>query len=294
MKRVLVILTVLLVVGAVLALVSMNSLVAAAIERAGSAALGVETEVDDVDVGLIGAEARLHGLTIANPEGFGETDFLALESAVFDLAAPTLLEDVIRIPLLEFEGTTLRLVQRGSASNIATFLAQLEGDGGETPSGDETPEDGSGGKRFLVERIVLRQVAVDVELDLLGDGTKSTTASLVIPEVLVQDVGNAETGAPLEDVVEEVVKALLSATLSADGGSILDGTLRKQLEEGLDGLETRGREAVEGAIEGAKDKVEGVLDDVNESLDGVLDDATEGLGEKAGDLLKGIGGRKDG
>ena len=67
MKRILLIALVLFVLGTVALLTSMNSIVAAAVEKAGTAALGVETTLDDADLGLMTAEARLTDLRIANP-----------------------------------------------------------------------------------------------------------------------------------------------------------------------------------------------------------------------------------
>ena len=137
---------------------------------------------------------------------------------------------------------------------------------------------------------MLEEITVEVAVDLLGEGTSGTTASLVIPRVEVADVGTAEEGAPLREVIGEVVKALLSATLEADGGSILDGTLRKQLEDGLGDLERRGRDALEGGLEQVRDQIDETLGGVDETIDGVLDDAKKGLEEQAGKILEGLGG----
>ena len=288
MKRLFITLIVLLALGTFAFLFSLNSIVAAAVETAGTRALGVETSLDQAQVGLVGANAQLKGLAIANPEGFGDGDFLSLGRVAFDLSVPSLFEEVITIPLIELEGTRLSVIQSGSASNVATILSTINANGKETDQGAESQDD-SASKRFLIERIVLKEIEVQVQLDLLGDGSNPTAATLVIPEVLVEDIGSEGDGAPLSEVIGQVVEALLAATLDADGGNILDGTLRKTIEDGLGGLEDKGREAVERA----REELEGTLGDIDESIDGAVDDTREKLERAAGDFLGGLGGKKD-
>lgn len=58
---------VLLLLGAVIAFLFIDSIAKQAIERGGFYALGVETELDSTDIGLFSGQFRLDVLHVANP-----------------------------------------------------------------------------------------------------------------------------------------------------------------------------------------------------------------------------------
>lgn len=282
MKRFLVVLLLLVVAAAVLVRFGLNGLVEHAVEAAGSSALGVKTELQSARIGVLSTDALLQGLKIENPEGFGPGPFLSLGKASFALSAPSLLGDVIKIPLVEFDDVALSLQQvreRSNAKMILDNLTRSEGGSGEKGGGGGGggSKAGGGGKRFLIERIVLRNVNVNAQVDLLGNGKASST-NLLLHEVDVRDVGTGGEGAPLSDVLAEIVKGLLSATVDADRSNILNGSLHTSLEEGLKGLRSQAKVELE--------------DKVQKSLGGVLDGQSKEVQEGANSLLEGLGGKK--
>ena len=77
--RVLLVLVLVVVIVAAGGLFYLDRVVGASIERGGSYALGVDTELRSVRLGLLSGEFSLSGLTVANPPGFETPHFFRLE-----------------------------------------------------------------------------------------------------------------------------------------------------------------------------------------------------------------------
>ena len=52
------------------------------IEKGSTYALGVDTTVDSVDIGILAGRSELSGLTVSNPKGFQTSHFLSLGNGV--------------------------------------------------------------------------------------------------------------------------------------------------------------------------------------------------------------------
>ncbi len=79
-----------------------------AIERGGTAALGLETRVDSVRLRLLSTEMNLSGLTVANPESFEAPHFLKLGHGKVEVGISELRGDPIVISLVELSNQPLR------------------------------------------------------------------------------------------------------------------------------------------------------------------------------------------
>jgi hypothetical protein len=242
-----------------------------AVERAGTHALGVETRLGELDLGILSGELDLGELSVANPPGFDKPHFLTLSSGRFEVSLGTLTSSRVEAPLLELSGLELSLEKREGRTNYGAILEHLEG---VTGGGAETkePEEG-GGKSFLLHEVVLRDVSAHV--DLLPAGGELTVVDVTLPELRLHGIG--EGGAPLSAIVGEIVQALLAAVVEAGAGRIPDAILadlRSELAElGLDAQELE--ELIEGlgspgALEGASKKVEEAVKDAGGVLDKVL------------------------
>ena len=242
----------------------LDSAVRAAVEKGGTRALGVPTHLADASLSPFDGELTLGGLEIENPPGFEARPFLALARAHTSVDLASLQSDVIRVETIELEQVELFLQRREGRSNYRVILDHLGGDG--EPPADEPA--GEEGPRVRVDRLVIRDV--HAEFDLLPIGGELTRASVTIPELVLEDLGNAEGGASVAEITARVVKALLQASLQA-GGEVLSPELLVDLKDGLAGLGVR-----------ALDLGEGVLGQVEQALGEV--------GGKAGEALKDLQG----
>ncbi len=269
--RILLAVLALVVIGVVVALLFIDSIAARAIEKSGTYALGVPTEVDSADIGLFSGEYGLDGLRVANPPGFARPDFLTLGRARLEVSLASLASDRVTVPLIALEEISLDLERTKQGTNYGAILENLERfESGEAPE----PEGEAGPKTFLIERIVLRQVRADV--DLIPIGGEATRVALTIPEIVVEDLDS--DGMTAAEICALVVKTLLQAAIEA-GGGILPEDLLRDLRGRLDELEAVASEKV-------VEEVTGALEDVGKQLGGKAEEALDKAGKKLEDVFK--------
>jgi hypothetical protein len=252
----------------------------AAVERAGTQALGVETRLASLDLGILSGKLGLEELSVANPAGFGTPHFLTLGEGRLEVSLGTLTSNRIEVPLLELSGLELSLEKRTGRTNYGAILDHLQRMSSAGADAKEPAEKGTG-KSFLLREVVLRDVHAHV--DLLPEGGELTVVDVSLPELRLHDIG--EGGAPLASIVGEIVQALLAAVVEAGAGRIPDAVLG-ELEAGLAQISQGARELGERAGQ--------VLEDIGApgALEGVSG-AVEGAVKEAGGLLDKVLGGKD-
>ncbi|MEW6070983.1 MAG: hypothetical protein AB1726_00120 [Planctomycetota bacterium] len=268
-------------------LLRVDSLVRVAVERGGTYALGVETRLDEADVRVFAGEVSLAGLTVANPPGFQQENFLAMGSAAGAADLTSLSADTVEVPLLELTGLVLDVERGPGGTNygiILDHLQRFESGAGEAKGEGEEEGPAAPGKKLLVGRISLRDISVTV--NLLPAGGELTRQTLTLPPIELRDVGTAEGGASLADVVSRIVTALLEATVQA-GQGLVPADLLQDLSGELAGLES----AAGAALEGAKEQAEKLGEEVRSEVEEKLDGATKEVEKRLEGLL---GGKKGG
>jgi hypothetical protein len=264
--RALAVIVVLLLVAVVVAVLGIDGIARTAVERGGTYALGVDTKLAKADIGLFAGTTELGGLSVANPAGFEETPFLSLGGAELAVTLGSLRGDVIEVPLFSLSDVALLLQKREGKTNYGVILDNLKRfESGQPPPGEE-PKPKEEGKRFVIRKIEITNVSADI--DLLPVGGELTRAKVTIPSLTLENVGTAEGGASVSEIVSKVVKALLQATLEA-GGKVVGPELLADLKGKLEDL---GVEAI----------------DIGAGVQSELEKISPELGDKAGEVLKGV------
>jgi hypothetical protein len=268
MKRTLIVLAVLLLVLLVGGYLFGGRLAGSAVERAGERALGVETRVGGLGLGLrptwLGGaglgHCSLNGLRVANPEGFDAEHLLELDRAAIEVPPTALLADRVEIPLVELEGIRLVLEQRGTSTNYGRVMEHLE----EVLGSEEEQEPAPGERSFVIRELRVANLTAAVDLGGLAEVAGDLQRfEVTVPELVLTDVG-AEGS--LTRVVGEVVSVLLAAVLEAGAGE-LPAEVLAQLEQGLEGVTGELERMGEQAGEVLRDVIE---DAFPESLPGDL------------------------
>lgn len=268
------VLVLLLVLGAVVLVLAIDSIAAETIRRGGTYALGVETTVDEVDLGL-GAEiqAELSGLAVANPEDFESEYFLELGAGSLRFPRSDLFADVITVPELELDSIEINLERRGGKNNYDVILTNLEklgsGDGGEKP-------DDSGDKRFAIERILLTNV--DATIDLLPLAGDATRIDIHVPQIVIEDIASDMSTAELFDLV---IRTVLTAVLQ-NGAGLLPDDMLQDLQARLKALGGLTFDVTGGAVQASKQ--------ILSAGEEILKEGAEELGKQADEAIKDLGG----
>lgn len=279
---------ILLIVGAVLAVIVVAAVLCIdyiakfGIQAGASGALGVPTRLDQASIGIFSGRYSLRGLNIANPEGFASPRFLRLDQCDVSLSTGSLLSDKIVLPRFVLKGIELTLENNGKQGNYDVILENLRGSEAQTapPTQQEpSPKPGAGGKKFLIEEVVIQDVTVHA--DVLPIGGQASKVTLNIPEIRLQNLGSdTGGGAMVAQISGSLMKALLTAVV-AKGGGLIPDSISDGLESGLGKLDALGTEVI-GEAGKAVDKA---AEDVGK--------AAEKVGETLDNLFKGLPGKKD-
>ncbi len=288
--KVLVGLCVALLVVVVVVIVWIDQLGRVGIETGSTYALGTETKVDGVDIGILSGHSEMAGLNIANPKGFEGAHFLKLDQGVLDINLGSLTGDKVEIPLLSLSGIDMRLEKKEGKSNyqqIMDNLSRFESD--KTP-----PPEQKEGKKFVIREVVIKDVKCHVQLLPLGG--QWTEVTVPIDEVRLQNIGSdSEAGVILAQLVNTLLKALFMAAVQK-GGDLIPQDILGELNAGLANLESLKDVGVTLAV-GAGQAISDVAAQTAEQVTKEAGKAAQELGDKAkgateeiskglGDLLK--------
>jgi hypothetical protein len=219
----------LVAVGLLVAVLVIDYVAKAAIEHAATKALGVDTTLKAISIGILRPSSNLSGLQVANPPGFEADYFLRLERGDLDMSLRNLLNDTVEIDRLTLSGITLNLVRESAGANFRKIIGNIR-----EFQAQQKKEPTLGEKKFLIHEVVIENVHVNV--DLLPIGGKLTELDVPIKELRLVDVGSDSLGGEnLARIVSTVVYALLEAVI-AKGESILPPEVVDELGETLSEL----------------------------------------------------------
>lgn len=252
-----------------------DSIARKAITTAGTKALGVETKLDDVSIGWFSGKLSLAGLEIANPEGFSDKAFFQMEEARLDVDLPTLLANEVVVSLFSLKGIRLSLETQGTSTNYGALLDALDsGDGGgakKSGGGDSKGGKSSGGggseKTYAIDRIVLEDIQVSVDL---GTSLVSTGGTVDVPRIELNDLSSKKL--TLKELSALILRTLIERAATS-GQDLFPKDILDRLHvsaEGFADLKGLGEiQSLEDAKE-LKEKVEKAGRDAKGALRGLL------------------------
>jgi hypothetical protein len=227
-----------LVVGGYLLFI--DAIVARAVEGGVRSALGVESSVGLTNLRLFAGELHVRDVRIGNPPGFEGPHFLVVRHGEFEAEPLALLDPVVEVPLAFLEGIEVSLERSGGKTNYGIILENMDS----FEETDATEEQAADSQRFVVRRLVIRDVNASVEWSSVA--TEQTRLQLEIPEIEVRDLGEGGglTSAQLTDLITKAIldsiyrhgAGLPSSLISGLGAGL--GRL-----DGLPGVVVRGADA---------------------------------------------------
>lgn len=282
--RAFVVLVLVLVVGMVVALLSLDGIAKGVVERQGSKAVGTAVGLDSISIRPIAGSAVVTGFSVANPEGYRAPSILRVERGAASVRLASLLSERPEVPEIAIDGVKVSIEQKIGSSNIKDLLAGMEA------VKDQSPEasDGSTGdaQRFQVDRLVIRDIEVVAQLIPVGGGVSDLTFTIDEVEVADLDENNAQ-GLLMDELVGKVVGAVMVAVveqlaikapgeLVAGLGNIVDslGVPGATMKIGGGVVEIGG-----GLIEGAGKAVQGAGEEIGGVLEGIGEEIGEGFGK---------------
>lgn len=289
------VLVLLVIGGVVLAIVNINSLAKAGIEKGGTYALGTNTTLQSADVGILGGTFAMSGLNVANPPGYKAPSFLSLGSGGVAVSLNSLSKPVVELPKLSLDGLNVALEKSGGKANFNVILDHIkkvaDQAGGSGGSGGSSS--GGGEKKFVVNELSLTNIKISV--DLIGGPADLTRVNIPIDEIKLTNVGKTGTGVggtgvTMSQLASIIVQAVLAAAADK-GGGVLPADLLGDLQGGLAGLGNLDnlQMSVAAKAQGTIEKIGGdAVKKVTEKLGGEAGKAVEDATKKVTDLIPGM------
>jgi len=259
-KVVLILLVILIAIGGA-AFYYLDSIAKKAIEYGGTQALGVPTTLERIHLSVFGGEVSLGGLAIANPAGFDGGKLLGLGAGDVAVSLGSLAGDTVDVPRLTLSDIEMNLVQKGNRSNISPLMAKSGASGAAKPSPAASSSSG-GGKKFIIRQLTIQDVRVTAQLALLGEASK---VNLVIPKIELKDLGSAQGGLPMGELMRTVLQVIVEA--AANSSASLAPQLARLLKGDLQDLD-KVKAQVIGKVGGEVEKLGGQLEQQLEKVPG--------------------------
>jgi hypothetical protein len=267
-KKILLIALLIPVVLVVGAWIFLDQIAKKAVEVGGTQAMGVPTALDGISLRPFAGEGRIEGLQISNPQGFETPFFMRLDSGAAALDVGSVFEDTIVMKTIELEGLTAHLEKSKDGANYEVILANMK-------KGEQEAPPAEGGKKFLVQRIVVRNIKVRADIAVAGE--KLSSVDLHIDEIDLENVGSESgSGVIMSELMGTIVKAVLTAIVE-QGARVLPEVMVNGLGVGLKGLGKVGVKVVGKVTAEVGGKTVELLGGAGKAVGGALKDGVKGL-----------------
>lgn len=263
MKKILigvVVLVVIIAAGAYFLLGNLDAIVKAAVEKIGSDLTQTRVTLDDVDIEETSGRGVFRGFRVTNPDGFSDDDAFKFEEVSVTIDATSILSDPVIIKEIVIVGPEVFYEFGDDGTNLDRLSKNVQSKAGSGGGGE------SGGPKFVIENLYLRDGKVTVRAPLLNE-----KISLPLPTIHLTDIGKEGRGATPGDIADQMMEAILAGAGSAVSSANIDiGAL------------------TESAGELAKD-AQKVLEEVGGDIAKEAGDAIEGVGDSVKGIFEGIG-----
>jgi hypothetical protein len=281
-KRLVFLLVLIVVLVGVVGYIAIDKIAKTGVEQGGTYAMGVETKLDGIHLGLLSGSLSMNGLSVANPEGFKSEYFLSLGDGSVEVTLGSLMGDKVEVPKLTLSDINMALEKDKGKANYELILENLAG----LSSGEDQPAEDAEGKRFVVKELLITNV--NVRAEVIG----GVAVPIHIPEIRLTDVGSdSDKGVLLKDLSGIIVTAIMS-TVVQQAGDILPGGIGEGLQGGLAAVGDLGEFGME-VVGDVSAKAQEMVGQATEQLGGASDKAKE-VGKEAGEavdkITEGLGG----
>lgn len=225
MKKFLVWLFILVILGLAAAYLGRNALVAKAIEEGGNYSLGVDTHLGSANVAVTAGSLEMNQYKVANPKGFESPDFFSIEHGVLVVNSGSVFSDTVEIDSIVLNDIKVTLEAKGGKTNYGALMENISKV--EFGSSEKSPV------MLRIKKIGLSNISVDASISLPTG--KEFKKSFVLENIEMRDIGN--DGASISKVIALVIQEVVKKSV-AEGKKILPGDYGNYLDNvGKSGLD---------------------------------------------------------
>ncbi len=254
------------------------------VHQYGSAAVGTDVNIGNIDLSLTDGKGSIGDITVANPKGYGEKYIIDLEGVsvavntdsvkklIKELAqgtgpkTKTIIINEIRVnkPAVSYEFMTL------NRTNANDILANIKKNTASSAPAKEEPKSADAvNYNVAIKKVVVADGKATVAANLLG---ASQSLSLNLPTITIDNLGTEKQGITIEDglarIFQEILKTTTQVVSKADLSSLFSN-VQGMATDALKGATGAAGAAVSGATDAAGSAAKGVTDGVKNITDGV-------------------------
>ncbi len=239
-----IIVVLLLVIGGAVAYVALNSgsLVKSGIESFGPQFLGVDVEVDNVDLAITEGSAAVNGLRLGNPAGFAGSDMMQVDKIKVVLDTSQISDTLVVMKEVVIDGASVTAIAKGQQTNFQQLMANLDAATGSDSQAAAEAADTAPGPKFIIDKFSFTNTQAALDSDVVGQ------LALTIPDIRLQNIGRKSNGVTGAELAQQILKPL-TASISNEAvkqGLDIDGVqqnieqkVRDKIGSGLKSLTDR-------------------------------------------------------
>jgi hypothetical protein len=215
--------------------------------------------LNDVDISIFSAEAKLKDLVLGNPKGFKSAQAMKVKSIKVNIDEKSLTKDTIIIDSIEVIAPDITYEKISGTDNFRTILDNVNksiGSGKAKKEESESQKEGEG-KKLLIRNFIVKDGKVNFVTSLLGNRTISAN----LPDIHLKNIGEKKGGVTPAEAVKEIFKSLYAKIISPAVTDVFKNGL-KNLTGGAKAAVDKAKELGGSAGEGVKeasDKLKGLL-----------------------------------
>ncbi|RYG86286.1 AsmA family protein, partial [bacterium] len=233
LKWVVGIVALLVIVGVVVVILSLNSIVRVAVEKGSTKSLQIPTSLGGARLALLSGDVSLKDYEVASPEGFDAPHMLTLGSLSVDTSYGKVFGEPVAIDAIRIDKPKLVLEFKGTKSNIKAVADKLaSGTGGDQPQPTPTDDKTAKPMKLIIDQLNVDGASVVLKTDLLG-GKEYT---IDVPAISMAGIGNADGNRNGEEVGKVVSQVISRLTLEAQKSGKIPPELAAILNSDLDEL----------------------------------------------------------
>ncbi len=242
-----------------------------AVEKAGSKAMQVPVEVDDISFSLLGGTVNIRGLIVGNPADYKIKNLLEVGNLYVDADIKSFLSDTVRIKHIKLDNMTMSIEQKGLTNNLQEVLNNLPKAKETGPKSPPAEKGDSAEKNLRIDTLEITGVKVKVRLlPLPGEGENAV--ELAVAPIKMTDLGT-DDNLSIAELTGKILLAVAKGVAESGAGLLPEGLVG----DITDALGEHGAAALEKSKE--------VLDKGKKLGEDII--------KEGGDVLKGLFKSKD-
>lgn len=219
---------------------NLDSMVASVIEKAGSDVTQTEVRVDKVNFELRKGRGEIHGLSIANPQGYSSDSMFKFNQVALQVDPGSIGEPVIVLDEVLIDGAMLTVEHNGgTTTNIQQVLKNVQS---YFPANDQAkPTEGGAEVRFMVEKLAFTNISMRLISPQLEDRTET------LKDIKRTNLGTRKQGLTAQELAQAIVQPLIDEAQDRVEGE-LKQRAGKALEENLSDSDKKNLDKLKGLL----------------------------------------------